>query len=66
MASTYLTTSFKDRERVKALGARWDADQKKWFVPAGRDLAPFANWLPTEDGLQWSVPGLTSLRPSSH
>ena len=48
MASTYLTTSFKDRERVKALGARWDADQKKWFVPAGRDLAPFANWLPTE------------------
>lgn len=47
MPSTYLTTSYKDREQVKALGARWDPDQKKWFVPSGRDLAPFANWLPT-------------------
>jgi exodeoxyribonuclease VII large subunit len=45
MVSTYLTTSFKDREQVKALGARWDPDQRKWFVPSGRDLAPFEKWL---------------------
>ena len=48
MSDTYLNTSFKDREQVKALGARWDPAQKKWFVPAGRDLAPFATWLPAE------------------
>ncbi len=59
MASTYLTTSFKDRERVKALGARWDADQKRWFVPAGRDLAPFENWLPTE-----GRPAVVGARPA--
>ena len=47
MPSTYLTTNYKDREQVKALGARWDPDQKKWFVPSGRDLAPFAIWLPS-------------------
>ena len=48
MSDTYLNTSFKDREQVKALGARWDPVQKKWFVPTGRDLAPFATWLPAE------------------
>ena len=45
MPNTYLTTSFKDREQVKALGARWDPEAKKWFVPDGRDLGPFASWL---------------------
>src|SRR5262245_17315156 len=48
MASTYLTTSYKDRDQVKALGARWDPDEKRWYVPSGRDLAPFDRWLPTE------------------
>lgn len=46
MAGTYLTTSFKDRADVKALGARWDAERRQWYVPDGRDLAPFATWLP--------------------
>lgn len=46
MPATYLTTRFSDREQVKALGARWDAEARKWFVPDGRDLAPFAAWLP--------------------
>lgn len=37
--------NFYDKEEVKALGARYDADVKKWFVPAGADLTPFAKWL---------------------
>lgn len=48
MSNTYLTTSFKDKDAVKALGARWDPDARKWYVPAGRDLAPFATWLPAQ------------------
>lgn len=43
---TYLDTAFKDKDRVKALGARWDADARRWYVPAGLDLAPFEAWLP--------------------
>lgn len=43
---TYLTTRYTDREAVKALGARWDAEARRWFVPPGRDLTPFAAWLP--------------------
>ncbi len=43
---TYLTTQYKDRDAVKALGARWDPNARRWYVPAGRELAPFAAWLP--------------------
>jgi len=46
MAGTYLRTAYRDRERVKSLGARWDADQRSWYVPDGQDLVPFEAWLP--------------------
>ncbi|HTD09657.1 MAG TPA: DUF5710 domain-containing protein [Solirubrobacteraceae bacterium] len=47
----YLDVPFKEKDRVKALGARWDRDRRAWFVPAGLDTAPFAQWLPlTADG----------------
>lgn len=44
--STYLTAGFRDKDKVKALGARWDPDQKAWYAPAGADLALFRAWLP--------------------
>lgn len=46
--STYLNVPYKQREAARDLGARWDADAKKWYVPAGKDTAPFAEWLPDE------------------
>jgi exodeoxyribonuclease VII large subunit len=46
VANTYLNVSFKDKDAAKALGARWDSLQRQWFVPEGRELAPFALWLP--------------------
>ena len=46
MANTFLTVPFKDKDAAKSLGARWDAAQRQWFVPEGRELAPFALWLP--------------------
>lgn len=46
MPNTYLTVDFKEKDAAKALGARWDGVQRQWFVPEGRDLAPFAQWLP--------------------
>ena len=48
MANTYLTVAYKDKDAAKALGARWDGAQRQWFVPEGRDLTPFAIWLPEE------------------
>jgi len=49
MSETYLTAAYKDREQVKALGAKWDPTRKQWYVAPGRDLAPFAVWLPAAD-----------------
>ena len=48
MPETYLQTAYKDSERVKGLGARWDPARKQWYVPEGRDVAPFVPWLPAE------------------
>lgn len=48
MPLTYLNVEYAQRGAVKALGARWDAEARKWFVPEGRDLAPFGAWLPAE------------------
>ncbi|MEY4978906.1 MAG: hypothetical protein RLZZ352_1176 [Pseudomonadota bacterium] len=39
MTSTYLVTAFRDKDQVKALGARWDAARRQWYVPTGKDLA---------------------------
>ena len=45
MPNTYLTTQYKDRVQVKALGARWDGESKRWYVPDGLDVSPFSAWL---------------------
>jgi hypothetical protein len=42
---TPLNVPFTDKDRAKALGAHWHADQKRWVVPAGLDLTPFQPWL---------------------
>jgi Domain of unknown function (DUF5710) len=42
---TALNVPFADKDQAKALGALWHADQKRWVVPAGIDLAPFTPWL---------------------
>jgi hypothetical protein len=41
-----LVTPFAEKDAVKALGARWDAAKKCWYVVDVKDLAPFARWIP--------------------
>ena len=66
VANTYLIVSFKDKDAAKALGARWDALQRQWFVPDGRELAPFAQWLPNRPGAGSSLEGPSSALFSSN
>lgn len=40
----YLNVPFAQKDEAKALGARWDAAQKKWYIPADKDIALFARW----------------------
>lgn len=54
-----LDVSYEEKDEAKRLGARWDPGERKWYVPAGRSLEPFAKWLPQateDDGLQIAAP----------
>ena len=42
---TPLNVPFAAKDQAKSLGAQWHADQKRWVVPKGLELAPFEPWL---------------------
>jgi hypothetical protein len=41
-----LVTPFAEKDAVKALGARWDAAKKLWYIVDVTDLTPFLRWIP--------------------
>jgi hypothetical protein len=41
-----LKTPFAEKDAVKALGARWDAKLKVWYIEDVADLVPFLRWIP--------------------
>ena len=40
-----LKVPFSEKDQAKSLGAKWNAEQKLWYVPQGVDSAPFAKWF---------------------
>lgn len=40
-----LKVPFNEKDQAKALGARWNAELKQWYVPEGVNSAPFEKWL---------------------
>ena len=40
----YLDVPFREKDEAKRLGAWWDAAEKKWFVPKGKDISDFEKW----------------------
>ncbi|WP_428355100.1 DUF5710 domain-containing protein [Methyloprofundus sp.] len=43
-SKTYLNVSYAEKDAAKALGARWDANKKKWYVPENLDTSVFSKW----------------------
>ena len=41
----YINVSYKDKETVKRLGAVYDGEKEKWFIPPGVDSKLFGEWL---------------------
>ncbi|WP_363260683.1 DUF5710 domain-containing protein [Rhodoferax sp.] len=41
-----LVTPFAEKDAVKALGARWDATKKIWYIVDVADFTPFLRWIP--------------------
>ena len=54
---TNLVTPFAEKDAVKALGARWDAANKVWYVTDVADLTPFKRWLPGAGSAAGTWPG---------
>jgi hypothetical protein len=46
MTRTNLRVPYGQRNEARALGARWDARLKTWYVPAGMDPTPLRHWIP--------------------
>lgn len=44
----YLNVSYAEKDKAKALGARWDPNRRSWYAPAGLDPLIFEAWLPAE------------------
>jgi serine/threonine protein kinase len=40
----YIRVPFDNKDEAKALGARWDAEVKCWFIPQGIDPAKLCEW----------------------
>lgn len=45
VANTLLKVPFNEKDQAKALGARWNAEIKQWYVPQGVDSKPFEKWF---------------------
>ncbi|WP_367187341.1 DUF5710 domain-containing protein [Rhodoferax sp.] len=63
-----LVTPFAEKDAVKALGARWDATKKLWYIVDVADLTPFLRWIPnmgvaTENSV--AVSQLQAARPAN-
>jgi hypothetical protein len=42
----FLNVPYLEKDKAKLLGARWDAGQRKWYVPPELDTSTFARWNP--------------------
>lgn len=40
-----LEVPFAEKDAAKALGARWNPEAKKWFVPEGVEQEKFTKWI---------------------
>lgn len=54
---TYLHVAFVEKNAVKELGAKWDRQERSWYVPAGSDVEKFSRWLspPAEQAEQQTI-----------
>ena len=37
----YLNCPYSEKDECKQLGARWDNESRKWYIPVGIDTEPF-------------------------
>lgn len=51
-----LKVPFAEKDSAKALGAKWDATKKIWYIVDKADLTPFLKWIAESAGPETSTP----------
>ncbi|WP_020405856.1 zincin-like metallopeptidase domain-containing protein [Hahella ganghwensis] len=41
---TYINVPFNEKDEAKSLGARWDRQERSWYVPPTADSSAFSKW----------------------
>ena len=41
---TFISVPYSEKSEAKDLGAKWDKQERSWYVPGGLDLTPFDKW----------------------
>jgi len=62
-SEAYLSTTYQEKDEVKALGAWWDPEKKKWYVPRCKNLRPFLKWNPEVNGRPVVSPRMSRSSP---
>lgn len=55
----FLDVPFAEKDKVKRLGAKWDSEARRWYIPHGMDAYPFKRWCP--DALRLHILSLKEL-----
>jgi hypothetical protein len=42
-----LSCPFAEKDQAKALGAKWDAAKRVWYIVDVENLTPFMRWMPS-------------------
>jgi len=66
-SKTYLNVPYAQKDEAKALGARWDPANKKWYIPTNKDTTLFAKWQTNSNNTESPItkPGKTNSRNSA-
>ena len=59
-----LACPFDQKDKAKALGARWDAAKKVWYIVDVEDLTPFMRWITRPSHLKPSGGGQVKKKKS--
>lgn len=51
-----LEVPYAEKDEAKHLGAKWDPDMRKWFVPKGCDMKLFYKWIDKEKDVHFITP----------
>ena len=41
----YLECPYHEKEQVRAFGAKWDNNSRRWYAPPGTNLEPLIPWM---------------------